>query len=121
MSIFKKLHIKLLCLVLLVTLISYNAFESRLLPQQFLSECVVYVNSSENLAFYLVFETVENTSNSLYAIHDFQKKLINFNIEQHVDFTLMHFKSDSLKDLRNMAALLLKGISYSKDEHTSII
>ena len=120
MVFLKKLHIKILGLAFLVTLISYNTVEARLLPQQFVSECVVGENSVGRCALYAIYGDVKDSSNSGYANFSFQDLLISFNTIQNVDFRIANFNSNILKKARKTKSFSPR-IIFCKDLHTAFV
>jgi hypothetical protein len=116
----KKLHIKILSVALLVTLISYNSFETRALPKQFISEYVVHEVVSESLATYSLLLTSENSSSIGYTIFDFEKALNFFNTEENVRFKVASFKSENIKKTRKIKSFTQQ-IAYPKDTYIAII
>ncbi len=116
----KKLHIKILSLAFLVTLVSYNTTESRLLPQQFVSEYVVYENVLDNRASYSIFSAAKSYSYPGYNSFSFSDLLLNFNTNQKVYFTAASSNSDVLKQSRTLKSFYPLRVLY-KDPHSSFI
>jgi len=100
--IFKKLHVKLLSVALLITLISYSGNENTVLPQQFTSEYVVFTNVDNGAIYYtLANRTIENPA-SVFSELDYQGYSSAFNNDQKVVFKINHFKSQFLKEKRQI-------------------
>ena len=120
MSFFKKLHIKILGVALLVTLISYNTDEVRMLPQQFTSEHVVFTKDLDSATAYFEYGIIENSTSLDYTVFNFSKALDIYNARQNFEFELMNAKSNSLKKTRRIKSFLPR-ILLSKDTRPIII
>ncbi len=100
--IFKKLHINLLSVALLITLLSYSGNENIILPQQFTSEYVVFSIVDDGATFYSTTNhPIENLA-SVFSEFDYQGYLSAFNSDQKVAVKINQFKSQFLKENRQI-------------------
>ncbi len=121
MIFLKKLHIKILSVALLVTLISYNGFESRMLPQQFVSEYVMNFNTSEDIAWYSLPYDLENLYPATFVKFDFLCSLKTFNTIEKANFKRIYFNSKFMKEAQLKASFLTQIFTSSEDLNVTSI
>jgi len=119
--LFKKLHINVLSIALLVSLVSYSGNENPVLPQQFSSEYVVFTDVVEDVAFYGISIHSDENFFSSFTEHDNQEYLRSTSNCQLIDFKVYAFKGKLLKEHRQLVDFKTELSSFSKDLHAYFI